>query len=186
MNQVKSRLTAISVLVAAGLFIASHAGASSSYFPNQPGNGGENLTEDVDFSAASIPVGQTGALSGLKYWVLDLATYDSNAACFTITTWGDQNTDTRIWIWDNTRNDYRSLNDDFDGKLTSQANIWIVPPSNGGRYVSPVISSYSSGYNSMQFEVQLQKRIEGTTEANCSNGATYKSTNSGNFFVGDS
>lgn len=183
MKQVKSRLTAVSVLVATVFLASSRASlANSSYFPNQPANQGDNATEDVDFAASSIPVGQTGALSGLKYWVLDLATYDAKTQCFNITTSGTGG-DTRIWIYDNSINDYRSLNDDSNGTYYSEVNIWIAPPSNGGRYVSPVISSYSPAYNSMQFKVQIKKRPAATTESACTNGATYKSTNSGNTFV---
>lgn len=157
--------------------------ADSLYFPNQPNNEGDNTLEDIDFTSTIIQTGTSGALAGRKYWVLDLATYDGNKQCFTLVTSGPAGGDTRIWIYDPTINDYRSLNDDADGTWYSRANIWIDPPPNGGRYVSPVIAAYHSGYNSMQFFVQIIKRSSATTEAACTSGSTYKSTGSGTVFV---
>lgn len=154
----------------------------SRYFPNQPAGAGDNQGEDIDFATTSIATGTSGALNGKKYMVLNLATYNSHSQCFDLWTSGDGSGDTRIWVYDTTINDYRSLNDDGNG-LYSHARIWISPPSNGGRYVSPVISAYSSGYNSMKFNLLVIKMSSSTTEAQCTSGSTYKSTGSGNTFV---
>jgi hypothetical protein len=174
---------AAALFLAAGVWTAP-ARADSWYFPNQPNNSGDLPSEDLDFTTPSVPTGTSGALSGMKYFVLNLATYYSQAQCFDITT-SDTGTggDTRIWVYDSTINDYRSLNDDaYDPRwpLFSHARIWISPPSNGGRYVSPVISGYSSYYNSMTFAVHVLKLPSTTTEAQCTSGSTYKSIDSGN------
>jgi hypothetical protein len=157
--------------------------ADSTYFPNQPGNAGDNTLEDIDFNSASIPTGASGVLFGKKYWVLNLATYDSKNACFSITTWGDPSADTRIYVYDSTINDYRSLNDDYGGTRQSTARVWISPPSSGGRYVSPVISGFSSNNNTMLFGVSVAKMNSATTETQCTVGSTYKAKASGNTFV---
>jgi hypothetical protein len=175
-----TKVAALSLLVMA---YAAPLRADSLYFPNQPNNGGDNTLEDVDFASASIPTGTSGALNGKKYYVVNLATYDSKNTCFNITTWGEPSADTRIWVYDSTINDYRSLNNNYGGLVQSSARIWIAPPSNGGRYVSPVISGVSSAQNSMQFSVQVQKLKSTTTESQCTVGSTYKAKASGNTFI---
>ena len=162
------------------------ARAESLYFPNQPNAGGDNTLEDIDFASTSIPTGTTGALSGNKFVVVNLATYNSKAQCFSIKTAGDGSGDTRIWVYDSTINDYRSLNDDVPGSRYAAARVWISPPSNGGRYASPTIASFAPVYNAMKFSIQLQKLTAATTEAQCTSGATYKTTASGNVFVNNS
>jgi hypothetical protein len=175
--------TAAAALSVVAMAYAAPLRADSTYFPNQPGNGGDNTLEDIDFASASIPTGSSGALAGKKYYVVNLATYNSKNTCFVITTWGDPAADTRIWVYDSTINDYRSLNNNYGGTLQSTARIWIAPPSNGGRYVSPVISGVSSAQNSMQFSVQVQKIKSSTTETQCTVGSTYKAKASGNSFI---
>lgn len=183
MTSMRNRAVVAGLCASASFTMAGGLEADSLYFPNQPNNEGDNSLEDIDFASAIIQTGTSGALSGMKYWVLDLATYNSNKQCFTIVTSGPAGGDTRIWVYDSSINDYRSLNDDANGTYYSQANIWISPPSNGGRYVSPVISAYSPAYNGMQFFVQIIKRKSATTEAACTSGSTYKSTGSGTTFV---
>jgi hypothetical protein len=172
----------IAIMTAASPVRADISTYVSRYFPNQPAGAGDNQSEDIDFTTASIATGSSGALSGNKFMVLNLATYNSHAQCFDIFTSGDGTGDTRIWVYDTTINDYRSLNDDGNG-LYSHARIWISPPSNGGRYVSPVISAYSSTYNAMKFNLLIVKMKSSTTETQCTSGSTYKSTSSGNTFV---
>lgn len=157
--------------------------ADSIYFPNQAANGLDSATEDLDFGAPSIPTGTSGALAGKKYWILNLATYNGHNTCFEITTYGDATANTRIWVYDPTINDYRSLNNDFNNTVQSQAHVWIAPPSNAGRYVSPVISGFSSANNSMVFSVNVKKMGSSTTETQCTSGSTYKAKSSGNTFV---
>jgi len=157
--------------------------ANSGYFPNQPSNGGDTAMAEIDFNATSIPTAASGVLAGRKYWILNLATYDGHNACFDISTQGDTFDDTRIYVYDGTINDYRSLNDDFAGTVQSNARVWIEPPSSGGRYVSPVITGYSTSNNSMTFGISVKKLASSTTESGCTAGATYKAKASGNTFV---
>jgi hypothetical protein len=157
--------------------------ANSLYFPNQPGNAGDNTFEDIDFETPSIPTGTSGNLNGKKYWTVNLATYNSKNQCFTITTWANGPGDTRIWVYDSAINDYRSLNNTSNGSVFASARIWISPPSNGGRYVSPVISAASSAHNAMKFGVSVSKSNSTTTETQCTTGSTYKAKASGNTFV---
>jgi hypothetical protein len=184
MSRANKRTALALGLVVAGWATSVRADGESFYFPNQPGGNGDSDGEDIDFQSSSIPTATTGALSGKKYWILNLATYNSQPQCFTIRTLGDGSGDTRIWIYDFDINDYRSLNDDNSSSdRYSTANIWISPPANGGQYVSPVISSYSSGYNAMKFSVSIFKLTAATTEAQCTVGSTYKSTTSGTSFI---
>jgi len=175
--------TSVAALALVAMAYAAPLRADSIYFPNQPGNAGDNTNEDVDFNSASIPTMATGALAGRKYWTLNLATYNSHNTCFAITTFGDPSADTRIYVYDSTINDYRSLNDDYNNTLQSQAHVWIAPPSNGGRYVSPIITGFSTNNNTMQFSVSVGKMNSSTTETGCTIGATYKAKATGNTFV---
>lgn len=178
---------AATVILAAAAW-GSPVRADVVYFPNQPSNGGDKPSESVDFTTASIPMGTSGALNGLKYWVLNLSTYNSSNQCFDIETRPDDDStgDTRIWVYDPSITNYRSLNNNSnasDGPKFSHARIWISPPSNGGRYVSPVISGLNSSYNSLKFIVRITKLPSTTTETQCTVGATYKAKASGNSFV---
>lgn len=179
-RSVKTRVAVLALAVTAW---AGPLRANSLYFPNQPGNAGDNTSEDIDFASASIPTGTSGALNGKKYWVLNLATYDSKNQCFNISTFGDPGGDTRIYVYDSTINDYRSLNNTSNGNAYASARVWISPPSNGGRYVSPVIAAASSGQNSLKFSVSALKMNSTTTETGCTVGSTYKAKASGNTFV---
>jgi len=86
-------------------------------------------------------------------------------------------------VYDQAINDYRSLNNTANGSTYASARIWISPPSNGGRYVSPVISPASSAQNTLKFGVSVSKMNSTTTETQCTTGSTYKAKASGNTFV---
>jgi hypothetical protein len=151
-------------------FTASNtAMAEMTYFVNQAG-GIDVANRDIDFTTASVPVGGSGVTAGLKTWTLDLSTNSNKSQCFQIWTAGDGNDDTRIWAYDSTINDYRSLNDDSNGTLYSAVNVWIVPRTNQYEYASVIVTGYSSAYNTMQFELIVHKLSSATTEAQCTQG----------------
>jgi hypothetical protein len=54
------------------------------------------------------------------------------------------------------------------------ARVWIKPPNGTYQYATLYVTGYSPGYNSMQFTLQIWKLPSSTTEAQCTQGATYK------------
>lgn len=166
----KRRFPAICLALGVVTFTASNSAlADMTFFVNQTG-GVDVANRDIDFTTPSVPLGTSGVTSGLKTWVLDLSTNSNKSQCFQIWTAGDGNDDTRIWAYDSTINDYRSLNDDSNGTLYSAVNVWIVPRTNQYEYASVIVTGYNSNYNSMQFELIVHKLGSATTEAQCTSG----------------
>lgn len=151
------RYAFVSVLAAATA-MASAAYADKTYFVNQPAGIDVSLRK-VDFAPASVPLG-SGPTAGRKVWDLDLSTNSGVSQCFEISTSGDGTGDTRFWVAG------QSLDDDSGDALYSSARVWLVPIPDNYEYLTLTVAAYSSGYNSMNFSLDVRKR-PGLSESQC-------------------
>jgi len=168
----------LAVLVASLVWAAAPAaradGESFASFNNQ-NNNGDNYLTTVNFNSTDVPVGVSGKLAGKKYWGVSLGTYSGLSQCFYIQTSGASG-DTRIWVYDASMNDYRSLNNTSNGSAFAAARVWLKPAAGGIQLANPVITATS---NSLVFNAAVAKVPSATTEAACTVGSTYVATTAG-------
>lgn len=151
--------------------------ANMTYFVNQGGI--DNSSREIDFAAASVPMG-SGPTSGRKVWNLDLATNSGKSQCFEVSTSGNTNGNTRLWVGST------SLNNDANGTQYSSARVWLVPPSGAYEYLTVTVAAYSASFNTMKFSLNVKTFPTTMTQAQCvGSGPAVKSVRTTVNFVGE-
>lgn len=119
---------------------------------------------EIDFALTSDGIGASGG----KYMQINGQHVSANGHCLEIVTNSRNfaNPDTRIFVFDGTN--WRSVNDDFGGALTSKARIWLAVGGGIGLDFLVKVEGFNSSYNSMDFYSNVFRRD--LTEAACTTG----------------